>query len=134
MTQKEYLQVHNLQKEWVKKSVELPNELKEDNRDDGSVNCELDVFVLRILEIEKRLQNLKAVRNIRFVQEWTGYEDCNICINYEQYETEKEFSERVQHQYEEWKESEKIREANAEKKDDEYKKELEKLNLKYGKL
>lgn len=131
MTQQEYVNNHNIHRIWVKKYVELPDEVKDEPS--GNVNCELDVFVLRMLEIEKRLQNLKAVRNIRFVQEWTGYEECNICINYEQYETEQEFSERVQHQYEEWKENEKIREANAEKKDEEYKKELEKLNLKYGK-
>lgn len=131
MSQQEYVNKHNLHREWVKKYVELPDELKDEPS--GNVNCDIDVFTTIIAQIGKRLKQLNSVRNIRLVQEWTGYEECNIYINYEQYETEQEFSERVQHQYDEWTVSEKMRGDAIEERNEEYKKELEKLNLKYGK-
>ena len=86
----------------------------------------------KLQAIKKKIQSLKNVSDIRFIQNWTWYEDCEFYVSYSQLEDDGEFNKRVDNLYDEYVRHQQIMEEKAAEKKRLYQEELEELNKKYN--
>lgn len=140
-TKEEFIKSRNLQKEYVERQEELSDACYDMTSDTDlsyirftqpNLDCDLDVFIKELQAIKKKIQSLKNVSDIRFIQNWIGYEDCEFYVSYSQLEDDGEFNKRVDNLYDEYVRRQQIMEEKAAEKKRLYQEELEELNKKYN--
>ena len=140
-TKEEFIKSRNLQKEYVERQVELRDacyymisdtDLSYIRFTQPNLDCDLDVFIKELQAIKEKIQTIKNVSDIRFVQHWTGHEDCEFYVSYSQLEDDGEFNKRVDDLYDAYVRHQQIMKEKAAEKKRLYQEELEELNKKYN--
>ena len=123
----------NCSKIVLEKEEEIENICK-DNSDDifnrrGDIFCSLDAMIDICQKAKKKFAE---VHDVMLSQIWDDYENCHFAFTYKRLETDEEFISRMQKMYQDYEDEYELESKNE--KELLYKKELKKLNKKYGKL
>lgn len=126
LTKEEFFLKNNFKKEVIDREHDT-SALKTKGRG-MDLRCSLDAM---IAFCNKAKRELEGKKNIEFYQNWTDYEECSIELDYDDIETDKEFNERINKEYDKYLMEYDFRTRNE--RELEYQKKLSELNKLYGK-
>ena len=122
LTKEEYIAKNKFTKKTVVREYDS-SELKLEGRYDSDLNCILDAM---ICFCNKAKKVLSGKSNIKFYQNWTSYEECEIELDYDDLETDEEFDSRIDIMYGVYLKNYDMEEEES--KNREYQKKLKELN------
>ena len=126
LTKEEFFLKNNFKKEVIVREYDT-SALKTKGRG-LDLRCSLDAM---IAFCNKAKRELEGKKNIEFYQNWTDYEECSIELDYDDIETDKEFNERINKEYDKYLIEYDFR--TRKERELEYQKKLSELNKLYGK-